>query len=102
MYQGALREITGGAVYHDGLGELIPLRQKLAWYPHDVWLFMVACQWIRLEQEEPFPSRCGEAGDELGSRVIAARLVREVMQLCFSWSAATRRTANGSVPRFLV
>ena len=27
--------------------------------------------------------RAGEVGDELGSRVVAARLVREVMQLCF-------------------
>lgn len=27
--------------------------------------------------------RCGDVGDELGSRVIAARLVRDVMRLCF-------------------
>ena len=57
MYQNALLEITGGAVYHDGLGELIPLRQSLAWYPREVWLFMLASQWIRIAQEEPFPSR---------------------------------------------
>ncbi len=28
-------------------------------------------------------ARCGEAGDELGSRLIAARLVRDIMKLCF-------------------
>lgn len=83
MYQNALLEITGGAVYHDGLGELIPLRQSLAWYPHEVWLFMLASQWIRIAQEEPFPSRCGEACDELGARINTARLVRDVMKLCF-------------------
>ena len=83
MYQNALLEITGGAVYHDGLGELIPLREKLTWYPRDVWLFMLASQWIRLAQEEPFPGRCGENGDEVGSRVLAARMVRDVMRLCF-------------------
>ena len=27
--------------------------------------------------------RCGDNGDELGSQIIAARLVRDVMQLCF-------------------
>lgn len=27
--------------------------------------------------------RCGEVGDELGSRVVTARLVRDVMRLCF-------------------
>jgi hypothetical protein len=83
MYQNALLEITGGAVYHDGLGELIPLRQSLAWYPREVWLFMLASQWIRIAQEEPFPSRCGEGGDELGARINTARLVRDVMKLCF-------------------
>jgi Domain of unknown function (DUF4037) len=83
MYQNALLEVTGGAVYHDGLGELVPLRQSLAWYPRDVWLFMLASQWIRLAQEEAFPGRCGEAGDEVGSLVNTARMVRDVMRLCF-------------------
>ena len=27
--------------------------------------------------------RCGQAGDDLGSRVVAARLVRDLMRLCF-------------------
>jgi len=83
MYQNALLEITCGAVYHDGLGELVPIRQSLAWYPREVWLFMLASQWIRIAQEEPFPSRCGEAGDELGARINAARIVRDLMRLCF-------------------
>jgi hypothetical protein len=83
MYQNALLEITRGAVYHDGLGELVPIRQSLAWYPHEVWLFMLASQWIRIAQEEAFPSRCGEGGDELGARINTARLVRDVMKLCF-------------------
>jgi hypothetical protein len=83
MYQNALLEITGGAVYHDGLGELVPVRQSLTWYPREVWLYLLASQWIRLAQEEPFPSRCGEGGDELGARINSARLVRDVMKLCF-------------------
>jgi hypothetical protein len=44
---------------------------------------MVACQWRRLDQEEPFVGRAAEVADELGSRVIAARLVRDIMRLCF-------------------
>ena len=81
--QNALLEVTGGKVYHDGFGDLTTLRERLAWYPRDVWLFMLASQWIRLAQEEPFASRCGEGGDEIGSRVTTARLVRDVMKLCF-------------------
>ena len=78
-----LLEVTGGAIYHDGLGMLMPLREQLAYYPHDVWLYRLASQWQRISEEEAFVGRCAEVGDDLGSRVVAARLVREVMRLCF-------------------
>jgi hypothetical protein len=55
----------------------------LRWYPDDVWRYLLAAQWRRIEQEEAFPGRCAEVGDELGSRVVAARMVREVMHLAF-------------------
>lgn len=76
-----LAEATAGAVFHDGLGVLGPVRAELAWYPHDVWLYVLACQWKRLSQEEAFVGRCGEVGDELGSAVVASRLVRDLMRL---------------------
>ncbi|MGD9890626.1 MAG: DUF4037 domain-containing protein [Dehalococcoidia bacterium] len=78
-----LLSVTAGAVYHDGLGELEPIREKLAWYPHDLWLYLIACQWTRIEQEEAFVGRCVEISDELGSRIVVARLVRDLMKLCF-------------------
>ncbi|MGA5508249.1 DUF4037 domain-containing protein [Streptomyces umbrinus] len=77
-----LAEVTGGAVFHDGLDELAPTRAALDWYPHDLWLHLLACQWQRISQEEAFVGRCGEVGDELGSAVVAGRLVRDVMRLC--------------------
>jgi hypothetical protein len=80
-----LAEITGGGVFHDGLADsgagLGTVRTGLSWYPHDVWLHVMACQWQRIGQEESFPGRCAEAGDELGSRVVTARLVRDIMRL---------------------
>ncbi|MFN2225339.1 MAG: DUF4037 domain-containing protein [Anaerolineae bacterium] len=75
--------LTAGRVYHDGLGRLEPLRARLAYYPHDVWLYLLAAQWRRIAQEEAFMGRCGQVGDELGSRLVAARLVRDLMRLCF-------------------
>jgi hypothetical protein len=75
--------LTAGRVYHDGLGELEPIRAKLRYYPHDVWLYLLAAQWRRIDQEEPFMGRCGQVGDGQGSALIAARLVRDVMRLCF-------------------
>jgi hypothetical protein len=81
--QQLLLEVTAGAVFHDGLGELEPLRAGLDWYPHDVWLWLLACQWRRIDQEEPFVGRTAEVEDELGSRVLAARLSRDLIRLCF-------------------
>ena len=78
-----LRSLTGGRVFHDGLGQLTVLREKLSYYPQDIWLYLLAAQWQRIDQEEPFMGRCGQAGDELGSRLVAARLVKDLMRLCF-------------------
>jgi hypothetical protein len=83
MPQQLLLEVTGGEVYFDGLGELSAVRAQLAYYPDQIWLYLLSSQWTRIAQEEPFVGRCGEAGDDLGSRLIAARLVRDLIQLCF-------------------
>jgi hypothetical protein len=77
-----LAEVTGGAVFHDGTGELTEARRRLRWYPDDVWRYLLAAQWTRIAQEEPFVGRTAEAGDDLGSRLLAARLARDVMRLC--------------------
>jgi hypothetical protein len=68
----ALAEVTAGAVFHDGLGELTPARSSLNWYPEDLWRYVLACQWQRISQEEAFVGRCGEVGDEVGSAIVAA------------------------------
>ncbi|MFJ8884604.1 DUF4037 domain-containing protein [Streptomyces sp. NPDC102402] len=80
--QQRLAETTGGAVFHDGLGTLTEVRRRLAWYPEQVWRYLLACQWQRIAQEEAFVGRCAEAGDDIGSMVVTARLVRSLMHLC--------------------
>jgi hypothetical protein len=75
--------LTAGRVFYDGLGQLEPLREKISYYPDEVWYYLLAGQWRRIGQEEAFVGRCGQIGDELGSRLVAARLVRELMRLCF-------------------
>lgn len=81
--QQRLLELTSGEIYHDGLGELEKIRTRLKYYPGDVWLYMLAAQWTRISQEEAFVGRTGHVGDELGSQVVAARLIREIMKLAF-------------------
>ncbi|OGS06952.1 MAG: hypothetical protein A2270_00765 [Elusimicrobia bacterium RIFOXYA12_FULL_51_18] len=81
--QQRLLEIVRGEVFYDGLRELRRIRKKFRFYPRDVWLYMLAAQWIRISQEEAFVGRCGDVGDELGSRIVAARIIRDLMRLCF-------------------
>jgi hypothetical protein len=75
--------LTAGRVFHDGLGQLGSIRARLRYYPDDVWFYLLATQWRRIAQEEAFMGRCGQVGDDLGSRLVAARLVRDLMRLCF-------------------
>jgi hypothetical protein len=79
----SLRSLTAGAVFHDELDVLEPMRRQLAYYPHDIWLYLLSAQWQRIGQEEPFVGRTGLVGDELGSAIIASRLVRDIIRLCF-------------------
>jgi hypothetical protein len=43
----------------------------------------MASVWKRISQEEAFPGRCGDVGDEAGSLIVAGRLVRDIMRLAF-------------------
>ena len=59
------------------------MRERLAFYPRDVWLYLLAAGWARIGQEEHLMGRAGSVGDEVGAALIAARLVRDVMRLGF-------------------
>lgn len=80
--QQRLLGVTAGAVFHDELG-LEAIRQRLSFYPHDVWLYQLASCWMRIGQEEHLAGRAWQVGDELGSTLIISRLVRDIMRLCF-------------------
>jgi hypothetical protein len=88
--QQRLLGVVAGEVYADQTGSLGQLRDDLAWYPNQVWRWILACQWQRVSQEEPFVARTAEVGDHLGSAVVAARLVRDAMRLAL---LQTRRYA---------
>lgn len=75
--------MTAGEVFHDDAGELTDVREWLTWYPDDVWRYLLRCAWRRIGQEEAFVGRAAEVGDELGSRIVAARLARDLMRLGF-------------------
>lgn len=78
-----LLAFTSGAVFHDDDNRLGQVQNLLAYFPDDIWLYKIACQWRRIAEEQAFVGRAGQVGDDLGSRVIAARLVRDVMRMAF-------------------
>jgi hypothetical protein len=77
-----LRTIRSGKIFYDQLG-LKQIQKKLYYFPKDVWLYMLASEWMKISQEEPFVGRCSDVKDELGSKIIATRLVHSIMRLCF-------------------
>ena len=79
--QQRLLGVVGGAVHADHDRVLEMLRRELAWYPEQVWFWLLACQWTRVAQEEAFVARGAQVGDEAGSATTAARQAREIMRL---------------------
>lgn len=77
-----LRTLASGHVFRDRAG-LEDVRRKFSYYPRDVWLYLLASAWARVGQEEHLMGRAGMVGDDLGSALIGARLVRDLMRLCF-------------------
>ena len=104
--QQRLLGVVRGAVYHDETGTLTRTRERLRWYPDELARWILACQWRRIAQEEAFVGRTAEVGDEIGSRLVAARLVRELMRLHFvlareywpysKWFGSAYRTLPGA------
>ncbi|EJZ22159.1 DUF4037 domain-containing protein [Rhizobium sp. Pop5] len=78
-----LLAFTAGAVFHDDDGRLRNARERMDYFPDDVWLYKIACQWRRIAEEQAFVGRAGQVGDDLGSRIIAGRLIRDVMRMGF-------------------
>lgn len=77
-----LLTLTAGKVFHDDLG-LEEVRRRYAYYPRDVWLYLLSAQWALISQEEAFVGRTWQVGDALGSRIVAARIAERLVRLCF-------------------
>ena len=108
--QQRLLGVVAGTVHADHDGTLQALRSELAWFPDQVWYWVLACQWGRVAQEQAFVARTAEVGDQAGSAITAARQAREIMRLALllekryapyqKWlgTAFARLTSNDDLP----
>lgn len=77
-----LLSIVSGKFFHDGLGCAHTV-EKLRYYPRDVRLYLIASCWYIIASEQAFLRRAGDVGDDIGSRLICARIAERLMRLCF-------------------
>lgn len=77
-----LLSLVSGRFFVDGLN-CIEIISKIKYYPKDVKLYLIASNWGNIASEQAFVKRCGECGDEIGSRIICSRICERLMRLCF-------------------
>ncbi|MCH5194916.1 MAG: DUF4037 domain-containing protein [Oscillospiraceae bacterium] len=77
-----LLSLVSGKLFTDGLG-LSETISKIKYYPHDVKLYLIASCWDIIASEQAFVRRSGDVGDDIGSRMICARIAERLMRLCF-------------------
>lgn len=82
-----LLSLNAGELFADGLGikaRLAPLR----YYPREVKLYLIASNWDIIASEQAFVRRCGDCGDDIGARILCARICERLMRLCFLYREA--------------
>lgn len=80
-----LLSLVSGRFFVDGL-HCADILSKIRYYPLEVKLYMIASNWDIIASEQAFVKRCGECGDEIGSRIICNRIAERLMRLCFLYT----------------
>ena len=77
-----LLSLVSGQFFHDGL-DCAAVVEKIRYYPHPVRLYLIASAWDSIASEQAFLRRAGDVGDDIGSRLLCARIGERLMRLCF-------------------
>ena len=77
--------LASGQLFVDGIRFSESL-EAFRHYPHDVRLHLIASQWTLIAEERAFTKRCAMVGDDVGSRLVCARIVEHLMRLCFLYA----------------
>lgn len=74
-----LRVFAAGRIFVDDQLALTSARESLLWYPHDLWLHIMACQWQKLLERAPFAGRCAHVGDMWGAADNSTETMRNLV-----------------------
>lgn len=77
-----LLTLRAGELFHDDIGAGAVLC-GFDYYPDDVWLYLIMSDWACIAEERAFVKRTASRGDDMGSRIICARIAHRAMHLCF-------------------
>jgi hypothetical protein len=78
-----LLEFTAGEVFEDFTGELTELRERLGYFPEDVWRYRIAFTLESLGWDDELISMCGQRGDLISMHLNTGRTVENIMRLVF-------------------
>jgi len=78
-----LLQVIAGKIFHNDLPELEEMRAYFKYYPEPIGLLRMYTLWSAISEEQAFIGRCHDTDDELGERLITARIVNKLMRLCF-------------------
>lgn len=77
-----LLSLVSGTFFADDL-HLRSRLEAIRYYPDEVKLYLIASNWDIIASEQAFIRRCGDCGDDIGSRIICGRIAERLMRLCF-------------------
>ncbi len=77
-----LLSLVSGTMFIDQL-DLMRRIAPLRYYPREVKNYLIASNWDMIASEQAFVKRCGSCGDEIGSRLVCARIAERLIRLCF-------------------
>lgn len=78
-----LLEVTRGRIFHDPVGDITRIRERLAYLPEDIWIFKLLYAWQALDVNADNIRLCASRGDTLSARLAYQRTVEVVIRLVF-------------------
>lgn len=78
-----LLEFVSGEIFYDSVGEITNLRTQMNYYPSQIKMLNLLGEWKAIASEIAFIGRARMLYDEIGTHLIACRLINRMMRISF-------------------